>query len=426
MAFQQGLSGLNTASKQLEVIGNNVSNSNTVGFKESRAEFSDLLANSITSSGVPPIGIGVRIADVTQNFTQGTVSSTTKPLDMAIVGDGFYRMSDGGAISYSRNGQFQLDKSGYIVDSEGKRLTGYLATDGTIGGTVTDLVIDSSENTPTATGKFTTTLNLDSTNDAIDQDVTEFDPDDSTSFHNSASTTIYDSLGNTHTLQNYYVKVDDNNWKVYHYISTPDPAGVQDSISVDTGTITYLTFDTDGSLIGQSTVTPAPDWPDEVATSAIALADPGTGAAGLSFTASFAGSTQYGSDFSVKTATQTGNTTGDLTSFAVGSDGTITGRYTNGQSKVLAQLVLSSFVNPNGLKPMGSGSWTETLASGVPVENQPGGAGVGLIQSAALEDSNVDLTAELVKMITAQRFYQANAQTIKTQDQVMQTLVNLR
>ena len=420
MAFQQGLSGLNTASKQLEVIGNNVSNSNTVGFKESRAEFSDLLANSITSSGVPPIGIGVRIADVTQNFTQGTVSSTTKPLDMAIVGDGFYRMSDGGAISYSRNGQFKLDKSGYIVDSEGKRLTGYLATDGTIGGTVTDLVIDSSANTPNATEVFTTTLNLDSTSEAINQTTIPFSITNSASFHNSASTTIYDSLGNTHTLQNYYVKTDENKWKVYNYIGTT---------AVATSPVTYLAFDSSGTLIGQSnalTGAGLDTWPTTVTASTLTLADPGTGASALSFTAGFAGSSQYGSDFSVKTATQDGNTTGDLTSFAVGSDGTITGRYTNGQSMVLAQLVLSSFVNPNGLKPMGSGTWTETLASGVPVENQPGGAGVGLIQSAALEDSNVDLTAELVKMITAQRFYQANAQTIKTQDQVMQTLVNLR
>jgi flagellar hook protein FlgE len=334
---------------------------------------------------------------------------------MAIVGDGFYRMSDGGAISYSRNGQFKLDKSGYIVDSDGKRLTGYMATDGIIGGTVTDLVIDSSENTPNATETFTTTLNLDSTNDEITED---FDKDDSTTFHNSASTTIYDSLGNTHTFQNYYVKVDENHWKVYNYIGEDE---------AESSPITYLTFDSSGGLIGQSNALASGTiWPTDVDESTITLATTGTGSEGLSFTASFAGTTQYGSDFSVRTATQDGNTTGDLTSFAVGSDGTITGRYTNGKSTVLAQLVLSSFVNPNGLKPSGNGTWTETLASGVPVENQPGGAGVGLIQSAALEDSNVDLTAELVRMITAQRFYQANAQTIKTQDQVMQTLVNLR
>jgi len=423
MAFQQGLSGLNTASKQLEVIGNNVSNSNTIGFKESRAEFSDLLANSITSSGVPPIGIGVRIADVTQNFTQGTVSSTTKPLDMAIVGDGFFRMSDGGAISYSRNGQFKLDKSGYIVDSDGKQLTGYLATSGTIGGTVQELVINTSANTPTATTEFTTSLNLDSTNSAIT--TVSFDPDDSASFHNSASTTIYDSLGNTHTLQSYYVKKADNTWTVYNYI---DEAAA-DTVGGSTVAFapTYLSFNTDGTLKGYAnTAALAAAGTDSDATVTLTVASPDGGGAALSFTTSYSGSTQYGSDFSVKTASQDGNTTGDLTSFAVGSDGTITGRYTNGQSMVLAQLVLSSFVNPNGLKPSGNGTWTETLASGVPVENQPGGAGIGLIQSAALEDSNVDLTAELVKMITAQRFYQANAQTIKTQDQVMQTLVNLR
>jgi len=411
MAFQQGLSGLNTASKQLEVIGNNVSNSNTIGFKESRAEFADLLANSITSSGVPPIGIGVRIADVTQNFTQGTVSSTTKPLDMAIVGDGFFRMSDGGAISYSRNGQFKLDKSGYIVDSDGKRLTGYLATKGTIGGTVTDLVIDSTANIPTATTTFTSELNLDSTSSPI---TATFDKSLSSTFHSSSSTTIYDSLGNTHTLQNYYIKTAANAWTVKNYV---------DGVAADNGASTYLTFNTDGTLKGQSTTSTSPT---SITATTIDVTSPSGGGAALSFTSNLTGTTQYGSDFSVITATQNGNTTGDLTSFAIDSDGTITGRYTNGQSMVLAQLVLSSFVNPNGLKPSGNGTWTETLASGVPVENQPGGAGVGLIQSAALEDSNVDLTAELVKMITAQRFYQANAQTIKTQDQVMQTLVNLR
>lgn len=409
MAFQQGLSGLNTASKQLEVIGNNVSNSNTVGFKESRAEFSDLLANSITSSGVPPIGIGVRIADVTQNFTQGTVSSTTKPLDMAIVGDGFFRMSSGGAISYSRNGQFKLDKNGYMIDSDGKRLTGYLATKGVIGGTVTDLKINTSANVPTATTTFATSLNLDSTLTPI---VATFSKDNSATFHNSSSTTIYDSLGNSHTLQNYYVKTADKAWMVHNFV---------DGVAATTGPITYLAFGTDGALSGQGTAAA----PTTITPTTVGITASGGGAP-LSFTKSYVGSTQFGSDFSVKTATQNGSTTGDLTSFAVGSDGTITGRYTNGQSMVLAQMILSSFVNPNGLKPMGNGTWTETLASGVPVENQPGGAGVGLIQSAALEDSNVDLTAELVKMITAQRFYQANAQTIKTQDQVMQTLVNLR
>ena len=402
MAFQQGLSGLNTASKQLEVIGNNVSNSNTVGFKESRAEFSDLLANSITSSGVPPIGIGVRIADVTQNFSQGTVSSTTKPLDLAIVGDGFFRMNVGGAISYSRNGQFKLDKNGYMVDSDGKRLTGYLATNGVVGGTVTDLVISTTANLPTATSTYSTTINLDSRLSV--PTVATFDKSNSASFNSSSSTTIYDSLGNAHTLQNYYVKTAANAWTVHNYI---------DGAVATTGPSNNLTFNTNGTLATGGTGT------------TIGITPTGGGAA-LSIAATYTGTTQYGADFSVETATQNGNTTGNLTSFTVGSDGSITGRYTNGQSLVLAELVLSSFMNPNGLKPMGNGTWTETLASGVSVENQPGGAGVGLIQSAALEDSNVDLTAELVKMITAQRFYQANAQTIKTQDQVMQTLVNLR
>jgi flagellar hook protein FlgE len=412
MAFQQGLSGLNTASKLLEVIGNNVSNSNTVGFKESRAEFTDLLANSITSSGVPPIGIGVRVSDVSQNFSQGTVSSTTKPLDLAIVGDGFFRMSSGGAISYARNGQFRLDKDGFVVDSTGKRLQGYMATDGIIGGTLTDVRIPTAASVPNATTTYSTTVNLDS-RDAIIAAVPAFSPTNSATFNSSSSSTVFDSLGNAKTLQNFYIKRSANNWEVHHYI---------DNAAVTTNPITHLAFSPTGTLTGQGIVAS----PNTLAVTPITVTTPAGGGATMAINISFAASTQFGSDFTVKTATQNGNTTGDLTSFTIGSDGAISGRYTNGESKTLAGVVLSSFMNPNGLKPMGNGNWTETLASGVSVENTPGGAGVGLIQSAALEDSNVDLTAELVKMITAQRFYQANAQTIKTQDQVLQTLVNLR
>jgi flagellar hook protein FlgE len=409
MSFQQGLSGLNAASKQLEVIGNNVSNANTVGFKQSRAEFADVFANSLSGGGASQIGIGTKVSNVAQQYTQGNITATNNSLDIAINGGGFFRMSNNGAITYSRNGQFQMDKFGYIVDAENKRLTGYTAdSSGTLsGGAPAELNIDTGDLQPSATAEVVGLVNLDSRNTALP--AAGFDPADPTTYHNSTAVTVFDSLGNSHTLQSFFVKTAPGAWSVF----TAADGVSTTALPTPTATLTFT-----GTGIAP-TVTPSNAAPVSFAVT--------TGATSpVPMTLDYSGSTQFGSTFSVNSLSQDGFTSGRLAGFNTGSDGTIVGRYTNGQSKVLGQVVLANFVNPNGLQSLGGNAWAESATSGASLIGTPNTGSLGVLQSSAVEDSNVDLTAELVNMITAQRVYQANAQTIKTQDQVLQTLVNLR
>jgi flagellar hook protein FlgE len=402
MSFQQGLSGLNAAAKNLDAIGNNVANASTVGFKQSQAQFADVYASSLTGAGGSNIGIGTKLAGVVQQFTQGNITTTNNPLDIAINGGGFFRMDNNGEINYQRNGQFQLDRMGYIVSASGAKLTGYTAdTNGVLStGAPVPININAADLEPQMTSEVNAVLNLKSSATAL---AVTFDKDDPTTFHNSTAVSVYDSLGNQHTLQTYYVKTGDGTWEVY--------ASSDGGAASLEGT---LTFDDYGVLTGGSPLTV------DVPTAGTGAVDP------LTVTVNYTGSTQFGAGFSVNTLNQDGYTSGRLAGFAIGSDGIILGRYTNGQSATLGQVVLASFPNPNGLQPLGNNLWAETSTSGAPLVGTPDSGNLGVLQSSAVEDSNVDLTAELVNMITAQRVYQANAQTIKTQDAVMQTLVNLR
>lgn len=402
MSFQQGLSGLNAAAKNLDVIGNNVANSGTVGFKQSQAQFADVYANSLTGAGGSQVGIGVQVAAVAQQFTQGNITSTNNPLDIAINGGGFFRMDNGGEITFQRNGQFQLDRNGFIVGSGGAFLTGYTAdANGVLStGAPAPLFINTADIVPQVTTGIDSVLNLDSTKSALP--AAGFNQNDPTTFHNSTSVSIYDSLGNAHTLQTYYVKTAAGAWSVF--------ASTDGAPATSVGA---LNFNTDGTL---TTAMPL--------STSVAVT---TGAATpFAVDIDFTGTTQFGSSFSVNKLTQDGYTSGRLAGFSVGDDGIIQGRYTNGQSAVLGQVVLASFANPNGLQPLGNNMWSDTATSGAPLIGTPDSGSLGVLQSSAVEDSNVDLTAELVNMITAQRVYQANAQTIKAQDAVLQTLVNLR
>ncbi len=408
MSFQQGLSGLNAASKNLEVIGNNVANASTVGFKQSRAQFADVYANSLTGSGASQIGIGTKLATVAQQFTQGNISSTNNSLDVAINGGGFFRMSNNGEITYTRNGQFQMDKDGYIVNASNNRLTGYTASStGVLStGSPAEIRINTADIPPVSTTEVSATLNLNSTNTALT--AAGFDPNDPTTYHNSTALTVYDSLGNQHALQSYFVKTGSGVWNVY---TTVDGVSTT-TLPTPTATMTFTGTGTNPTL--------SPAAPTLSFT-------PTTGATGPQTIAlDYANSTQFGSAFSVTTPTQDGYSSGILAGFNIAKDGQIIGRYTNGQSQTLGQVVLANFTNPNGLQQLGNNSWSESADSGPAVVGAPTSGGLGVLQASALEDSNSDLTAELVNMITAQRVYQANAQTIKTQDQVMQTLVNLR
>lgn len=427
MGFQQGLSGLNAASKNLDTIGNNVANSGTVGFKASQTQFSDVFANSLTGAGGLQIGIGTQVAAVVQQFTQGNVTTSNNPLDLAINGKGFYRLSDNGTIAYSRNGQFQLDKNGYIINAGGKNLTGYAANSlGVITpGSVVNLQVTTANLPPKVTSAATVGVNLDSRASVVS--TAAFDPAVTTSYTSSTAMTVYDALGNAQTLGYYFAKTAANTWNVYGTLTNPagqvtilNEAGGLTPTPSPPGVVTplgALTFNSaTGALASSTVVLPA------LTTTML-----GTGATAIaSFIPSFTGSTQYGSSFGVSTLTQNGYASGRATGFGIGADGILTARYSNGQSLNLGQVVLADFKNPQGLQPLGNNLWAETSASGQPVPGAPGTSSLGVLQSSAVEDSNVDLTQELVNMITAQRTYQANAQTIKTQDQVLQTLVNLR
>jgi flagellar hook protein FlgE len=430
MGFQTGLSGLNASSKNLDVIGNNVANSSTVGFKTSQAQFADVFAASLSGAGASQIGIGTRLATVAQQFTQGNISVSNNPLDVAINGNGFFVLSNNGAATYTRNGQFQLDKNGYIVTSGGLNLQGYqVDSAGGVTGAMGDLRLDTADIDPKPTAIASPVVNLDSrslvpTGGAFPATLTAVLPatvpptyvQPTTDMYNSStSTTIYDSLGNPHVATFFFSKTATaGTWDVH---------AVVDGGSYNAGavlTFDQLVFDTSGNLT-------APAGPPVGLGTAqtIGWTDASVDVA-QTLNLNFNGTTQFGSPFGVNALTQDGYAAGRLAGFNIGDDGIVQGRYTNGQTNTLGQVVLANFANPQGLQALGDNQWSESPGSGQALIGAPGTSSLGVLQSGAVEESNVDLTAELVNMIVAQRAYQANAQTIKTQDQVLQTLVNLR
>ncbi|WP_413460013.1 flagellar hook protein FlgE [Herbaspirillum huttiense] len=423
MSFQQGLSGLNGAAKSLDVIGNNVSNASTVGFKQSQTQFADMYANSMNRSGNSPVGIGVTVANVSQQFTQGNITSSANPLDIAINGDGFFQVAaslDNKSPMYGRNGQFQLDKNGYIVNPSmnGAYLMGWAA--GASGGDPTALQIDTSAIPATPTTTITTKVNLDSRVTAIPA-TTVFNANDPTTYNNSTGVTIYDSLGNPYSVQTYYSKAaptgtpPTTTWTVYAKVDSTTLTSGTPAAPLAVGT---MTFDATGALTSTTGLTLSTATLGTVVKAGGVFANP--------INISYAGSTQTGSAFVNLAQNQNGMPPGTLSSFSIDKDGSIIGSYSNQQTKNLGTVVLVNFANPNGLQPLGNNLYQATGAAGSPLVGKPTTGTFGTLQARAVEDSNVDLTAELVNMIVAQRVYQANSQTIKVQDTVLQTLVSLR
>ena len=405
MSFQQGLSGLNASSKALDSVSNNIANAGTVGFKSANTAFADVFAASL--GGGSQVGIGTTVAGINQQFTQGNITVTNNALDLAINGQGFYRLDNNGAISWTRNGQFNVDKDGFIVSSGGYRLTGYIANASNIivPSSPAEIYINTSDLQPQPTGNsgagVQIGLNLDSREAVLPLAFSAIDP---TSYNSSTSATVFDSLGNPHLMSLFFKKTAANTWDLYSNLDGGAAAGPTPVTFSSTGALTAPA----AGIIAQS---------HAVTTGATSP---------LAFNLNLTGSTQYGNIFGVNSIAQDGYTSGRLSGLSVASDGTIQGRYSNGQTRDLAQVVLGNFTNPNGLTSLGNNRWAETADSGQPLIGVPGSGSLGVIQSAAVEESNVDLTAELVNMITYQRAYQANAQSIKTQDQILQTLVNLR
>jgi flagellar hook protein FlgE len=405
MTFRLALSGLNAATADLNVTANNIANSSTTGFKESRAEFAELFAVSPQGVATLATGNGVRVSDIAQQFSQGNIDFTDNNLDLAISGTGFFTVSDNGSYAYTRAGAFRTDATGYVVNAQGQRLQVFppVQGGGFNTGALADLRLVTSESAPSATSSIELLANLPA--DAVPPANGTFDPADPTSFSRATSMTVYDSLGAAHTATVYFIKdANPNEWSTRFYVDGAEVGGPD-----------QLVFDEQGSLM-----TPADGR--------ITLPGytPGTGAAQMNITMNVTGTTQYGSTFSVGNITQDGYTTGRLIGIDIDKSGVVQARFTNGRSLTLGQVALSNFANANGLQQLADTTWAETYASGQALRGQAGTSGFGLIQSGALEASNVDITTQLVNMITAQRNFQANAKMISTSDAITQTIINIR
>jgi len=405
MPFRIALSGLNAASSHLNVTSNNIANVNSTGFKGSRAEFADLFAVSTGDIGDTATGNGTRLQKVSQQFTQGNIDFTENNLDLAISGEGFFTLEGDQGRTYTRAGNFSVDRDGFVQNNLSERLQVYPPSgDGTFNtGQLNDLQLVTGESPPQATTSIRSELNLPA--DATEPANAPFDPEDPLSFNNSRSVTVYDSLGNRHDATTYFVKTDTNNeWETYLYVND-DFVGGPDA----------LEFNSSGELI-----TPANgiiDYPPY---------DPGTGADPLDMEINYGDSTQFGGSFGVTQLSQDGTAVGRLVGFDIDNDGVASARFSNGQVETLGKLAMANFDNPQGLQKIGDTRWGETFAAGEVQFGEAGESGIGSIQAGALEGANIDLTEQLVEMITAQRNFQANAQMISTADTITQTVINLR
>jgi flagellar hook protein FlgE len=419
MSFQTGLSGLAAASRNLDVIGNNIANANTPGMKSSRAEFSNMVASAIGTGAGSEIGIGVEVATVAQMFTQGTITTTGNDLDVAINGGGFFQLTmPDGTPGYTRAGNFKLDSVGNIITNSGAQVMGYPTDVTGVTLSTTPVALQLPTAAPIAakfTDKITVELNLDAR--ALEA-ASVVPPTPRTTY--GTSFTAYDSQGVPLPVNLYFERMaptlavpPEDAWDVYAELD--DPTATPPFVATPIG---QLTFDANGAYVdfvpSATPLTLTPVTPPSIV--------PPWSPATLDFTKV----TQYGSPFAVSALSQDGYATGELVGLKVGEDGIITARYSNGVSQSAGKLALADFRNVQGLAQLGGGAWAQTSSSGEPVQGAPGVGRFGSLRAGALEESNVDLTAELVNMMTAQRAYQANAQTIKTQDQVMSTLVNLR
>ncbi|MEW8626596.1 MAG: flagellar hook protein FlgE [Candidatus Thiodiazotropha sp.] len=424
MAFRIALSGLDAASTDLEVTGHNIANASTIGFKQSRAEFADIYANSISdvSSSVP--GRGVRVTRVAQQFSQGSTEFTSNNLDLAMNGEGFFVMEDAaGDRSYTRAGAFSVDRDGNVVDQAGSRLQVFprIGTSGNLfnTGSTIDLNLPVVSGTPQTTSSIEATLNLSASEQppavVLDPTAPTFTfPPDPLSYNHSTATTIYDSLGTAHTATMFYAKVADNQWNAFTFVDG-------NNVTVGGNAFADIQFTNAGGL--------AVSTGDVDALGNVLIDDfnPGGGAADISgLTFNYSATSQFGSGFAVNELSQDGFTSGRLSGVDVDDSGVVFARFTNGQSEPLGKIALARFSNTQGLRQIGDTSWAESFASGDVQIGEAGTSSYGLIQSGALENSNVDLAKQLVNLITAQRNFQANAQVITTADAVTQTVINIR
>ena len=431
MSFNIALSGLNAAQKNLDVTANNIANVNTIGFKGSRAEFADVYSSSVFSNAKTTVGNGVQTAAVTQQFYQGALQTTNNALDLAIKGEGFFVTS--GDLSsqertYTRAGAFQINDSGYVTTAQGQYLQVYQVNeDGTPKAVSLDstssLQIPSVAGKPTATSKVNASLNLPASGNAVDP--ANFDPTDSDTYTSSTSVVIYDSLGDSHTVTQYFMKdstaaaTNPNTWRLVTYMDDK-PVDIAGGTGTPAGAV--LTFDSQGALTTQT--------PATIVTEQLGAAGAGiitNGADGTqTFEIDFDNITQYAAAFEVNSLAQNGSTVGQLTNVDIGSNGLVSATYSNGTTVNLGMVAMAKFANPQGLTQIGDTSWKQSLDSGEAVPSVAGVGTVGSVQSSALEASNTDLSSSLVELITAQRNYQANSRALEVNSTLQQTILQIR
>jgi flagellar hook protein FlgE len=393
-------------------------------------------------TGSKTIGNGVRLSNVSQQFGQGDISNTGNVLDMGIQGNGFFVLSNNGSLTYSRAGTFKTDKEGYVTNSDGTaRLQGYgVDSNGKIvNGVLTDLRIDTSNLAPKSTSTVSSTINLNSTSAVIDQTVAanKFDPSKTETFTKSFSTPIFDTQGNQHTMDQYMVKTGANTWDTYTLIDGRNPDGSDPTVTAPVAST--MSFDSTGKLTSVSTpVTPPTTPPTSVISSDLKITNwtPGSVTNGVwtangaaadpaGLTIAMASTTQFNADTARSIPAQNGYATGQITNLTIDGSGVLLANFSNNQTKPIGQISLASFTNEQGLQPVGGTSWKETYASGIPGYDAPETGTLGSIVSNSLEESNVNLTNELVDLIKAQSNYQANAKTISTQSTIMQTIIQM-
>lgn len=422
MPFEVALTGLNAASADLQILANNIANSSTAGFKESRGEFSDIFAVSNLGGTSTSIGSGVRLTKVAQQFTQGNITFTENNLDLGINGSGFFRLNDSGSVVYARSGAFSVDRQGYVVNPSGQRLTTFESdSNGNITGALADLQLDTNSIAPIATQGVTLDANIDAAETAI---AVNFNSSDPTTFNHSTSTTIFDSLGTSHLTTMYFQKSTNNTWNVFMELDGAEVVPTNGTGGNTPPDAWEVTFDPSTGRIS-TVLDPSGAAPATANNLTYQAINPTGGAAALPLEANIEDLTQFGADFSVNSLTQDGTPTGRLSGIDIDESGIVFARFTNGQSQTLGQVALTSFSNPQGLRQLGDSTWAETFDSGSAITGAPGTSSLGLVQSGALEESNVDLSSQLVNLITAQRNFQANAQVINSADTITQTILNI-
>ena len=427
-----GISGLNANGTAMAVIGDNIANLNTNGFKNSRVTFGDVLSQTV-SGGSGQVGRGVMIKEISTQHIQGAFETTGNVLDLAIDGDGFFQVRDGDMKLYTRAGQFSVNKDGKVVNPDGYILQAFIAdTSGAMTGTTGDLVFSNAPSQAKATETARPAINLNADEAIITDAFTldgngDGDDNDPANFNSSTTIKVYDSLGGEHEITLYFTKTADNTWSVNFVNRNPDPAATSTLILAGTQA---LSFDTDGSLIddGSSAGGIDFDFGTGVVTPQSITFDFGTGTGGTEdpIGTGLDGTTQFASGFSVSSFTQDGYGAGVFQSISFNEGGIISAVFTNGQSKTIGQMALARFLDPGGLSKLGRNMFSETYDSGQPVIAAPETSGLGRLLSNTLELSNVDLSQEFVKLISAQRAFQANSRIITTTDELMQELVNLK